>query len=92
MPTGGSSGEYQALYDSSSYNTYDNYRAALHLPLSGFFDGTAYAQAYEGFFWSSTRPNYSPLMTILNLDASVISLGISGTREYGYSVRCLLDS
>jgi uncharacterized protein (TIGR02145 family) len=55
MPTGGSSGEYQALYTAYSSNVTD-FKNALSTPLSGSFrDGSARSQGSYGSFWSSTR-------------------------------------
>ena len=92
MPTGGSSGEYQALYSNSNYNTYDKLRAALHLPLSGsFYSGSAYDQGSSGYFWSSTRSNSSGMYGLF-LDTSGVSSASYGTRRYGFSMRCVLGS
>ena len=92
MPTGNTSGEYQALYDNASYNTFDNYRTALHLPLSGYFyDGSADGQGSYNSFWSSTRyGNYS--MLNLHLDPGSVYPASYNGRDYGGSVRCVLGS
>ena len=91
MPTGGSSGEYQALYNNSSYNTYANYRSALRLPLSGFFyDGSAYNQDLFGIFWSSTRGDING-MHYLNLSSDNINPVDLSNRALGGSVRCLVE-
>ena len=92
MPTGNTSGEYKALYDNASYITYDNYRKALRLPLSGFFgSGSVYSQGSSGYFWSSTRDsNYD--VRILYLGTSYVSPADSNGRSSGNSVRCVLGS
>ncbi|MBR3056258.1 hypothetical protein IKG64_03115, partial [Candidatus Saccharibacteria bacterium] len=91
LPTGNTSGEYQALYNNSNYNTYANYRAALHLPLSGFFNGSPNNQGSYGYFWSSTRDDdYN--MYRLGLDTSGIVPTDYINRFSGYSVRCVLGS
>lgn len=92
LPTGNTSGEYQALYSNSNYNTYANYRAALHLPLSGYFDnGSPGNQGSNGSFWSSTRSSNNNMYR-LYLDTSGISPALSNGRLYGISVRCVLGS
>ena len=89
LPTGNTSGEYQALYNNSNYNTYANYRAALHLPLSGsFINGSPSNQGSNGYFWSSTRRNNN-YMYGLYLNTSNIDPGYSYYRYFGYSVRCV---
>ena len=92
LPTGNTSGEYQALYSNSNYNTYANYRAALHLPLSGYFrNGSPTNQGSGGYFWSSTRSSNSSMYN-LNLNTSNISPAYFDNRGSGDSVRCVLGS
>jgi hypothetical protein len=92
MPTGNTSSEYQALYDNASYNTYDNYRKALRLPLSGYFyDSSALGQDSNGCFWSSTSSS-SNGMDILFLSTSSVFPASNGGRDSGSSVRCVLGS
>ena len=89
MPTG-NSGEYQTLYNNASYNTYDKYREALRLPLSGYFyDGSAGDQGSYGRWWSSTR-NSSYFMYYLYANTSDIYPAGNTNRGVGYSVRCVL--
>ena len=92
MPTENTSGEYKALYDNTSYNTYANYRSALRLPLSGYFySGSAGGQGSGGYFWSSTRGrDYD--MYYLRLDTSGVFPSGLNLRYYGSSVRCVLGS
>ena len=92
MPTGSTSGEYQALYNNASYNTYANYRSALHLPLSGYFrSGSAGDQGSDGYWWSSTKLSDSN-MRGLSANTGNIMPAYNDTRNYGYSVRCVLGS
>ena len=92
LPTGNTSGEYQALYNNSNYNTYAKYRAALHLPLSGYFyGGSPDLQGSYGYFWSSTR-DVNIGMYRLSLGTSNINPANDGDRRYGISVRCVLGS
>ena len=101
MPGGGSTvnltatpptGEYQNLYNNSNYNTYANYRSALRLPLSGYFNnGSARFQGSYGGFWSSTR-DYDDTMYYLYVGTSGIYPANYDGRSYGYSVRCVLGT
>ena len=89
MPTGGASGEYQALY--TAYNSdYTSYINALRTPLSGYFNnGSALHQGSDGIFWSSTSYS-SNYMRILRVDASYVYPRTYDFYRYdGYSVRCI---
>ena len=91
MPTGDTSGEFQALYNNSSYNTYANYRAALHLPLSGYFvSGSPGDQGSNGNFWSSTRYSGSGIYR-LYLGTSSVNPAGNYSRNYGLSLRCVAE-
>ena len=91
MPTGGSSGEYKALYTAYS-STYATFRSALHLPFSGYFDdGSAGFQGSNGNFWSSTRRDNSD-MYYLFVNSSRVSPARNDGRLIGNSVRCILGS
>ncbi|MBQ8156688.1 hypothetical protein IJ101_02805, partial [Candidatus Saccharibacteria bacterium] len=89
MPTGDSTGEYQALYAAYSSNA-TNFKNALSTPLSGYFGyGTAGSQGDYGSFWSSTKYSdygmYAPYV-----DSSDVSFQGYSSRGDGGSVRCLL--
>ena len=57
MPTGGSSGEYQALYTAYSSDK-ASLQNALSTPLSGYFENSsAHSQGSYVRFWSSTSRN-----------------------------------
>ena len=89
MPTGGASGEYQALYTAYSSNV-GNFTSALSTPLSGgFVSGTAYDQGTGGVFWSSTIYNTNG-MHGLDVVASTVRPQYNDSRLYGFSVRCVL--
>ena len=91
MPTGASSGEYQALYTAYSSDA-TSFRNALSTPLSGYFsDGSARSQGSYGRFWSSTYDNGNNMYS-LNVDSSDVYPTSSSTRYRGYSLRCILDS
>ena len=90
MPTGGSSGEYQALYTAYSSDV-ANYRNALSTPLSGrFYNGSANDQGTNGCFWSSTRYNSSRMYFLGAGKNLVYPNQYYNDRYYGLSVRCLL--
>ena len=91
MPTGGSSGEYRALYTAYSSDA-TSFRNALSTPLSGYFDdGSAYSQGSTGYFWSSTY-NDGNSMYYLFFDSSAVYPTGSDYRNSGNSLRCLLGS
>ena len=91
LPTGGASGQYQALYTAYSSNV-ANFEAALSTPLSGYFySGTASYQGSYGYFWSSTRYNGNSMYG-LYVDASTVYPQDNYYRYgrlYGFSVRCI---
>ena len=95
LPTGNSSGEFNALYSqysSGSPSQIAAFQTALHTPLSGrFYSGKAYYQGYYGYFWSSTFGN-GDSMYRLNVDSSFVNPFGSDRRDYSYSVRCILSS
>jgi len=90
MPTGGSSGEYQALYTAYSSNA-TNFRAALSTPLSGYFtNGTAGSQDNYGYFWSSTRGSGNS-MYYLAVNSSNVKPTEGLERYRGFSIRCIIN-
>jgi hypothetical protein len=89
MPTGGDSGEYQALYAAYSSNA-TNFRNAISTPLSGIFiNGSANSQGTAGLFWSSIRYDVGNMYG-LHVDSSSVGPPAYGSRYLGDSVRCLL--
>ncbi|MBQ6375315.1 hypothetical protein IJJ37_00020 [Candidatus Saccharibacteria bacterium] len=89
MPTGGSSGEYQALYTAYSSNA-TNFRAALSTPLSGRFGGNSvYGQGSYGNFWSSTYYDGYNMYDLDVTSANVYPQSSGGSSD-GLSVRCVL--
>ena len=89
MPTGGSSGEYQALYTAYSSND-SNFRVALSTPLSGYYNNSSVSsRGSYGHFWSSTRYSGNR-MHRLRVSSSSVDPADSNTRSFGYSVRCIL--
>ena len=89
MPTGGASGEYQALYDEYSGN--DSFKTALSTPLSGIVDGgTVTSQGELSFFWASTYYG-DKRMYDLNVRPSAVYPTIFRLCYDGLSVRCLFN-
>ena len=94
MPAGGSSGEYQALYNqysSASEGQALAFRNALSTPFSGGYTNgsTGGSQGSVGRFWSSTY-NSSSNIHNLSLGSSVVNPTNNVTRDYGIVVRCVL--
>ncbi len=91
MPTGGSSGEYKALYTAYSSNN-ANFVNALKTPFSGTFkSGSAVNQGSYGYFWSSTYYNTANMYS-LNVLVSYILPQNYNDRNLGSSIRCLFSS
>ena len=93
MPTGGSSGEYKALYDTYHYDD-AKFKNDLSTPLSGnIYGGSVNDQGKYGHFWSSTTTtstgNYMYSLFVLSQGASPTN---NSQRPTGISVRCLLGS
>ena len=83
--TGTTSGNYTG-------DNYAAYRAALHLPLSGYFrSGSVGNQGSSGYWWSSTRYDVN-LMYGLCANTSTIYPAYSSYRYGGYSLRCVAGS
>ena len=91
MPTGNTSGEYNALYTNSAIGSdASKYRIALSTPMSGYFyNGSTIYQGSDGNFWSSTRSSKTG-MYYLYLTSSNVGPTSFSNRNYGNSVRCIL--
>ena len=88
MPTGGASGEYQALYTAYGDNI-SNVQAALNTPLSGTPTGD---RGTNGYFWASTYSNGSSMRLLLtNANTSVDYPQYDHGRAVGASARCVLN-
>ena len=92
MPTGGSSSEYDTLYTTGYSSDATNFKTALSTPLSGrFYSGSAsYQGSPYGNFWSSTY-HVSNGMFLLYVDSSDVVPAVISYRNFGYSLRCLLN-
>ena len=89
MPTGGASGEYQAL--ANAYNSSAaSFEAALKTPLSGYFySNTDGNRGTYGQFWSSTYYGGSYMYNLATGPTTIYPQS-NHTRNYGFSVRCIL--
>lgn len=88
MPTGGSSGEYNALYVAYSSNA-SSFKAALSTLLSGTYAIRETEVNTSGFWWASTR-NDDEKMYRLNLYGDNVYTNSSIVRRNGLTIRCLL--
>ena len=92
LPTGGSSGEFQALY--AQYNSNALMRASIEnsgaaFALTGsFYDGSPKNQGINGVYWSSTY-NLHTGMYDLYLTTSVVNPTSRDNRNVGISIRCV---
>ena len=92
LPTGGSSGEFNALY--SQYNSNALMRASIEnsgaaFALAGsFVDAAPVYQGSFGYYWSSTRYN-DTLMYLLGLNTSSVYPANSYYRSNGSAIRCV---
>ena len=89
MPAGGRSDySYRKLYEAYGSDAAD-FNNALHVGLSGYFNGGIYNQGYGGLFWSST---FSGTSGMYNLSVGESSVNLSGGTERGVGlpVRCVL--
>ena len=95
LPTGGSSGEFQALY--TKYNSNALMRASIEnngaaFALAGrFLNSTPASQGSIGNYWSSTRGNDANMYGLFLYTSSASPANHDG-RYCGYSIRCLLGS
>lgn len=86
LPTGGSSGEFQALYN--NYNSITLMQGEPSFTLSGYVrDGSVYDQDSVGYFWSSTVRNARNAYFLFLNSPNVLVTYTS--KNYGFSVRCI---
>ena len=80
---------YGSTGSTSDPTAYANYRAALHLPISGGFrSGSAVNQGSYGDWWSTTASSDTNRYT-LSIDTSVIVPANLNGRQIGRSIRCI---
>ena len=96
LPTGDTTGEFQALYNLIDYNEATKMRTPIvdggaAFALAGLFTNSAPAsQGYYGGYWASKRLNGS-IMYSLGLYASSVSPASVGNRYDGVAIRCIVD-
>jgi len=98
LPSGGASGEYQALDTVLQTKYPSTYRTStspfsmqtmLSTPVSGYYiSGTAYRQGVYGYFWSSTY-NSSTHMYYMSVLGTGVNPQGNDYRNGGRSVRCI---
>ena len=89
MPIGGANGEYKTLYTAYSSNVAD-FKNAFHAVPSGYFyNGSDGGQGTGGYYLASTRRSASGMYRLLA--NSSVTPASYGNRNYGFSVRCVLD-
>ena len=90
LPTGGSTGEYQALYTAYSSDA-TNFRTAFSASLAGdFYTAVASGQGTDGYFWTSTYDESNDDFYVLSVNASTVNTAADYSRDYGNSIRCVL--
>ena len=97
LPTGGSGGEFQLLYN--FYNSYDamTSNTGPNFTLNGHRDTTSIIlQGYAGYYWSSTSANINTAWTLLLVDKragydySSVDPATSyyPGKQFGFGIRC----
>lgn len=87
LPTGGSSGEFQTLYN--NYNSSALMQGEPNFTLSGnVYNGSVANQGSIGYFWSSTVNNANFAYHLYLNSSDVYPAGLSD-KYYGFSVRCV---
>ena len=93
MPTGGSSGEFQNLYNQYSSGNPSQvaaFQIALNTPLSGnFASGTARGQGNYNNLWGSTRST-NLRMHRIDVGSNTVEPNANIERKVGLSLRCIL--
>lgn len=92
MPTGDTTGEFNALFLTSAINSDAAlYREALSTPLSGHYSGGVGLLGTRGYFWTSTIRGITNMYNVY-VNATTAYLDDRSNRNYGYSVRCVLNN
>lgn len=87
LPTGGSSGEFQTLYN--NYNSSALMQGIPNLSLSGYvYYGSVGNQGGYGFYWSSTVSSASVAYYLYLLSSNVYPANLND-KFHGFSVRCV---
>ena len=89
LPTGGTNGEYQALYN--KYNSSVLMQGDPGFALSGYvFDGSTVNLNDYGYAWSSTIINASSAY-LLRLSSSDVTPTHANNKYYGLHIRCVVE-
>lgn len=89
LPTGGPSGEFQALYN--KYGNKSNFYSAFSNILSGdYMSGQYWGVGSYGNFWSSTRANATEMYDLYSPSDGNPEPANQYKRGDGFSVRCVL--
>ena len=94
LPTGNTTGEFQALYSLSQYNTNAKMRAPIAnggaaFALANYFiSSTATNQGNNGGYWSSTWLSDTSMYAMF-LYTSDVDTANRDSRSYGFSIRCV---
>ena len=87
LPTGGSSGEYQTLYE--KYNSSEAMQGDPGFVISGnVYNGSAVNQGSYGYYWSSTSSSKNNAY-ILGINSSDAYPTTYNSKNIGVTVRCL---
>ncbi len=87
LPTGGSSGEFQTLYN--NYNSSALMQGEPNFTLSGYvYGGSVSHRGSGGYFWSSTVYNANRAYS-LGLNSSSVYPALDRDMGNGFSVRCM---
>ena len=92
MPTGGASGEYQALRD--QYDSHEGYVLALRVSLDGIYSGSESSSRNSyGTLWSSTYYIAADMYTLYANERYIdAQFGNTRHRSYGMPVRCVAEA
>ena len=88
LPTGGSSGEFQTLYN--NYNSSALMQGEPNITLSGeVYNGSVYGQGSYGDFWSSTVGNAKYAYDLYLNGSNVRPADYLSYKYRGFSARCI---
>ena len=91
LPTGNTDGEYNSLYRNSLYNTYENYRNALHLTIPGYVSyGLVSSIGSLSDYWTADN-NGTSMGRSASVTSSSLSLDNSISAYRGSSIRCIFN-
>jgi uncharacterized protein (TIGR02145 family) len=99
LPTGGPAGEFQTLSNAmttaNGNSDYQNFQfaGAFRGVVAGFWYSNFFSNGLYTYLWSSSaNPSGASGAFSLGFDSGSVSPSISGSRGYGFPVRCLVGS